>query len=278
MLRLLGKEKGLAGTVEGGLEVLKGFLTQAGIPAGEYVFYDGSGLSRQNLVTPHAVVALLQYAAKQPWGQLFSETFPIAGLDGSLADRFHGTPAQGRDPSSRSGGQVCRAYRSRRVRDRPPHRLRKPTHHASPLTEQERENYNFHCAEQGIVTGGNTQADAASENRRLQPMHFPFSSQADGTPGEILRELDRVSCAATKIKREQVAKLKHIGKHTNLFGRPRTVFQQVFLSLSFPPEKLLQPVCVLRVVNPRLQAVCREPTEVLADHDAADWCCSLSLD
>jgi len=95
MLRLLGKEKGLAGTVEGGLEVLKGFLTQAGIPAGEYVFYDGSGLSRQNLVTPHAVVALLQYAAKQPWGQLFSETFPIAGLDGSLADRFHGTPAQG---------------------------------------------------------------------------------------------------------------------------------------------------------------------------------------
>jgi D-alanyl-D-alanine carboxypeptidase/D-alanyl-D-alanine-endopeptidase (penicillin-binding protein 4) len=95
LLRLLGKEKGLAGTVEGGLEVLKGFLTQAGIPAGEYSFYDGSGLSRQNLVTPHAVVALLQYAAKQPWGQLFSETLPIAGMDGSLADRFHGTPAQG---------------------------------------------------------------------------------------------------------------------------------------------------------------------------------------
>jgi serine-type D-Ala-D-Ala carboxypeptidase/endopeptidase (penicillin-binding protein 4) len=95
MLRLLGKEKGLAGTVEGGLEVLKSFLTQAGIPAGEYVFYDGSGLSRQNLVTPHAVVALLQYAAKQPWGKPFSETLPIAGLDGSLADRFHGTPVQG---------------------------------------------------------------------------------------------------------------------------------------------------------------------------------------
>jgi D-alanyl-D-alanine carboxypeptidase/D-alanyl-D-alanine-endopeptidase (penicillin-binding protein 4) len=95
LLRLLGKEKGLAGTVEGGLEVLKGFLTQAGIPSQEYVFYDGSGLSRQNLVTPHAVVALLQYAAKQPWGQLYSETFPIAGLDGSLADRFHNSRAQG---------------------------------------------------------------------------------------------------------------------------------------------------------------------------------------
>jgi D-alanyl-D-alanine carboxypeptidase/D-alanyl-D-alanine-endopeptidase (penicillin-binding protein 4) len=95
LLRLLGREKGTTGTVEGGLEVLRGFLTQAGIPKEEYVFYDGSGLSRQNLVTPHAVVTLLQYAAKQPWGALYSETFPVAGLDGSLADRFRNTPAQG---------------------------------------------------------------------------------------------------------------------------------------------------------------------------------------
>jgi D-alanyl-D-alanine carboxypeptidase/D-alanyl-D-alanine-endopeptidase (penicillin-binding protein 4) len=95
LLRLLGREKGTAGTIEGGLEVVKSFLTQAGIPSGEYVFYDGSGLSRQNLVTPHAVVALLQYVAKQPWGLLYSETLPVAGIDGSLADRFHGTPAQG---------------------------------------------------------------------------------------------------------------------------------------------------------------------------------------
>jgi len=95
LLRLLGREKGTGGTVESGLEVLRTFLTQVGIPPQEYVFYDGSGLSRQNLVTPHAVVSLLQYAAKQPWGQLFSETLPIAGVDGSLADRFHGTPAQG---------------------------------------------------------------------------------------------------------------------------------------------------------------------------------------
>jgi serine-type D-Ala-D-Ala carboxypeptidase/endopeptidase (penicillin-binding protein 4) len=96
LLRLLGREKGTAGTVESGLEVLKGFLTQAGIPNNEYVFYDGSGLSRQNLVTPHAMVLLLQYAAKQPWGELYSATLPVAGLDGSLADRFRATIAQGR--------------------------------------------------------------------------------------------------------------------------------------------------------------------------------------
>jgi D-alanyl-D-alanine carboxypeptidase/D-alanyl-D-alanine-endopeptidase (penicillin-binding protein 4) len=95
LLRLLGHEKGNAGTVESGLEVLKGFLSQAGVPSDEYIFYDGSGLSRQNLVTPNAVVTLLQYAAKQPWGRTYSETFPVAGVDGSLADRFRATPAQG---------------------------------------------------------------------------------------------------------------------------------------------------------------------------------------
>src|SRR6266849_6802007 len=96
LLRLLGREKGTAGTVEGGLEVLRGFLTQASVPADQYLFYDGSGLSRQNLVTPHAVVQLLRYAAQQPWGNVYRSTFPVAGVDGSLSDRFKNTKLQGR--------------------------------------------------------------------------------------------------------------------------------------------------------------------------------------
>jgi D-alanyl-D-alanine carboxypeptidase/D-alanyl-D-alanine-endopeptidase (penicillin-binding protein 4) len=96
MLHLLGREKGTAGTIEGGMEVLKGFLSQAGVPSEEHVFYDGSGLSRMNLVSPHAVVRLLQYAATQPWGQQFRDTLPVAGQDGSLTDRFKGTSAEGK--------------------------------------------------------------------------------------------------------------------------------------------------------------------------------------
>ena len=88
LLRLLGREKGAGGTVEGGLEVLRGFLNRAGVPDDQYLFYDGSGLSRQNLVTPQAVAQLLRYAAGQPWGASFRETLPVAGIDGSLADRF----------------------------------------------------------------------------------------------------------------------------------------------------------------------------------------------
>ena len=96
LLRLLGREKGNAGTVEGGLEVLKGFLNQAGVPSDQYVFYDGSGLSRQNLVTPHAVVQLLRYAASQSWGASFRYTLPVSGVDGSLSDRFKSLDLQGR--------------------------------------------------------------------------------------------------------------------------------------------------------------------------------------
>jgi serine-type D-Ala-D-Ala carboxypeptidase/endopeptidase (penicillin-binding protein 4) len=96
LLRLLGREKGTAGTVEGGLEVLRGFLNQVGIPPFSYLFYDGSGLSRQNLVTPHAIVELLRYAQTQPWGASFRDTLPVGGVDGSLSDRFQDPRLRGR--------------------------------------------------------------------------------------------------------------------------------------------------------------------------------------
>lgn len=96
LLRLLGRERGTAATIDSGLEVVRGFLTKAGVPSDQYLFYDGSGLSRQNLVTPHAIVSLLTYASEQPWGAAFRDTLPLAGVDGSLADRFRGTIAQGR--------------------------------------------------------------------------------------------------------------------------------------------------------------------------------------
>ena len=88
LLRLLGREKGTGGTVQAGLEVLRGFLNNAGLSGDDYAFFDGSGLSRENLVTPHALVQLLQYASNQPWGKEFRDSLPVAGVDGSLADRF----------------------------------------------------------------------------------------------------------------------------------------------------------------------------------------------
>ena len=93
MLRLLGKEKGNTGSIEGGLEVLRSFLVNAGIKPDQFAFFDGSGLSRDNLVTPDAVVALLRYCHEQPWAKLYRDTLPLAAVDGSLAERFRNTPA-----------------------------------------------------------------------------------------------------------------------------------------------------------------------------------------
>ena len=93
LLRLLGREQGASGSVAAGLEVLRGFLTQAGLLPEEFVFYDGSGLSRLNLVSPRATVKLLRYAASQPWGAEFIDSLPLAGVDGTLAARFKTLPA-----------------------------------------------------------------------------------------------------------------------------------------------------------------------------------------
>lgn len=95
MLRLLGRERGTAGTIEGGLETMRGFLGQVGIGQNEFVFYDGSGLSRQNLVTPRAVVKLLKYVTEQPWAAAYRDTLPVGGLDGSLTERFKEVPVSG---------------------------------------------------------------------------------------------------------------------------------------------------------------------------------------
>jgi D-alanyl-D-alanine carboxypeptidase/D-alanyl-D-alanine-endopeptidase (penicillin-binding protein 4) len=94
-LRLAGKLRGIGGSFEGGREAVKQFLLQAGLKEDEFTFLDGSGLSRRDLVTPAATVQLLIYAARQPWGAAFEESLPVSGVDGSLADRFQGTPAAG---------------------------------------------------------------------------------------------------------------------------------------------------------------------------------------
>ena len=65
-----------------------------GIPADAAQLIDGSGLSRRNAVAPETLVSILlrMYDASgvSPW----MTGLPLAGIDGTLADRMTGTAAE----------------------------------------------------------------------------------------------------------------------------------------------------------------------------------------
>lgn len=96
LLRTVAKEKSGEGSLTAGLKIEQQFLTSIGITPGDVHVDDGSGLSRENLVTPRAVVSLLEYDSHQPWGDAYATTLPVAGVDGTLDNRMKGTPAEGR--------------------------------------------------------------------------------------------------------------------------------------------------------------------------------------
>jgi D-alanyl-D-alanine carboxypeptidase/D-alanyl-D-alanine-endopeptidase (penicillin-binding protein 4) len=96
LLRTLAREVKHRGGLEDGLEVLSEFAQQVGAARDETVFADGSGLSRDDLVAPEAFVKLLIHMASGQAFDIFLDTLPVAGVDGTLAGRFKGTRLEGR--------------------------------------------------------------------------------------------------------------------------------------------------------------------------------------
>ena len=80
---------------EAGIVALNAFLPKAGIKKSDVLFEEGSGLSRNNLVTPNAIISLLTYMHRQPTGSVYFDALPVAGVDGTLRTRFKKTPAEG---------------------------------------------------------------------------------------------------------------------------------------------------------------------------------------
>ena len=95
-LRAAGHARGAPASLEGALAAEQQFLESIGISKDEFRFYDGSGMSAHNVVSPRAITKLLQWTVTQPWGEQFRASLPVAGLDGSLDDRFRASVANGR--------------------------------------------------------------------------------------------------------------------------------------------------------------------------------------
>ncbi|MEO7028182.1 MAG: D-alanyl-D-alanine carboxypeptidase/D-alanyl-D-alanine-endopeptidase [Acidobacteriaceae bacterium] len=92
LLRRLGAAYGTDGSTAQGARVVRQFLLNAGLDGGDFIFYDGSGLSGHDLVTPRATAKLLMYATTQPWFAQWKAGLPVGGEDGTLAGRFSQPP------------------------------------------------------------------------------------------------------------------------------------------------------------------------------------------
>jgi D-alanyl-D-alanine carboxypeptidase/D-alanyl-D-alanine-endopeptidase (penicillin-binding protein 4) len=104
LLHHLGSTEMLCGrgsAVEGA-RMVRAFLLHAGIDGDDFMFFDGSGLSGHDLVTPRATAKLLAFAATNPkrtgygpdlpWFAAWKASLPVSGEDGSLASRFAKAP------------------------------------------------------------------------------------------------------------------------------------------------------------------------------------------
>jgi len=94
---IAGRKPGAGGDSSAlGLNVVSKFLADAGVPENSVLQYDGSGLSRHNLVTPSAVAALYRYMANESkYAKTWRDSLSVGGVDGTLSRRFKGSDAAG---------------------------------------------------------------------------------------------------------------------------------------------------------------------------------------
>jgi D-alanyl-D-alanine carboxypeptidase/D-alanyl-D-alanine-endopeptidase (penicillin-binding protein 4) len=95
LLRTLGAEFRGEGTNQAGLQVVREFLVETGIDSGKIQLDDGCGLSRENLLTPRFQTSLLQFLSTRPYFDLFRNTLPISGTDGTLKHRLSASEVRG---------------------------------------------------------------------------------------------------------------------------------------------------------------------------------------
>ncbi len=96
LLAASGSDGQDAGSIADGARVVRQFMLSAGVAKDDFFFYDGSGMSANDLIAPRAYTTLLMYAARQPWGEAWKSTFPVAGVDGTLGNRFKTSPLKGK--------------------------------------------------------------------------------------------------------------------------------------------------------------------------------------
>jgi serine-type D-Ala-D-Ala carboxypeptidase/endopeptidase (penicillin-binding protein 4) len=98
---------GAPGTWQKGSHAMRDFLSvQVGLDIERVIIMDGSGLSRYNLLSPHHFALALAWMKKQfGCSAEFCAALPIAGIDGTLAERMQEASVKGK-VRAKTGGMT----------------------------------------------------------------------------------------------------------------------------------------------------------------------------
>jgi len=78
-----------------GLKLIEKYLASLGVSSGQYQLDDGSGLSRNNRLSPGAITAVLKDICDSGDWPMFENTLSAGGVDGTTAKYFRSDPYKG---------------------------------------------------------------------------------------------------------------------------------------------------------------------------------------
>ena len=95
-VKLLGARFGKKGSFKEGAKIIKSTLVKFGLDKNSYKYRDGSGLCRYNYISPYHIVKILKGMYLHPYGEIYRNSLPVAGVDGTIDYRMKGTCAAGK--------------------------------------------------------------------------------------------------------------------------------------------------------------------------------------
>ena len=96
ILKKMGLRVSRPSSFAAGARVVSGQLEKIGLRRGEFVIADGSGLSRQNSLSPRQLASFLRRMARSKHADAYIQSLAVAGTDGTLKRRMTGAATKGK--------------------------------------------------------------------------------------------------------------------------------------------------------------------------------------
>ncbi|MEW6746850.1 MAG: D-alanyl-D-alanine carboxypeptidase/D-alanyl-D-alanine-endopeptidase [Planctomycetota bacterium] len=96
VFKAVGARRFGVGSFATGSRAVQHLFRSLGVDAPEARFVDGSGLSRENRISPRALVRLMTWMIDGPYGEIYGDSLAAAGTEGTLAQRMTGPELRAR--------------------------------------------------------------------------------------------------------------------------------------------------------------------------------------